>query len=320
VAHTADHLGLTRARRRLTGERHRLALLSMQRHSCSPEHPIPSATNSQSRLEARALYALVDGFRANIILCKNTALGIAAVEPTPNRIVLFPAPGLGLRVLASLLPFNSERGLLGVPGLRPVWEKGCLYLRSLYDEGVIQFHDDGGQLLSVLERGLVHPSLKQEFGEPLWPMSPRMPTPAEQQHEDVARGRPFSDVRARLLSDLLRRHRLLVDIRRAGAHWVDLYDHTRRDLVVEWDCGPDDLIVSREMVKAGLYVRLNNPARWSSPDSRTSSSLGSFLPGEGPILLRRQECQGTRSWEPILARGESDLLTTSLPVPPRRTL
>jgi hypothetical protein len=172
--------------------------------------------------------------------------------------------------------------------------------------------------LFLLEDGQFHPSLKQEIGKLLWRSSPRTPTRVEQQRM-AGRERLFSDIRAGLLSDFLRRHRLLVELRRVGAHWVDLYDHWRRDIVVEWCCGPDVSTVARDMVDAGLCVqRLDQAHGWEFPDSWTQADWSSFLPREGPIRLRRLECDGHQDCTTTAARAEADLLTTSQPVLPRQ--
>lgn len=308
MPHTEHHRRLTLKRIRDTGETHAQALLSMRKYGCRSESPIPSAsTASQRRLEAVALYALVRGFRTTICVTRVSTLGIARVEPTPDSLTIQPHPGYLLRLLWQLLPSHDSTGLSGIPGLRPFRVKGCWELRLLQRQGVIRVR--GNTSCSLDSLGGRSEALESDYvaSEPLWCISPLRLTEIERQRLDLL-DIPRSEALAALLSDLLRRPKVLVRIRRSGAHWVDLYDHSGRDLVVEWDCGPDEKSVATMFVESGLCVKLERGlGEFYCPESWDASRRFDFIGWDRPIgLLHHDYCDDCTAREAEYTRLEAE--------------
>ncbi|GAA2409806.1 MULTISPECIES: hypothetical protein [Nonomuraea] len=219
------------------------------------ERPIPEArARAQQWLETQVLYALCDAFRDDDGL-KGKVLGLSAIRPDEDNLVLVPAHALTARLVASILPIYDADygGVWGCPGVRlrrvgrQLWRLADIVTGASVHV-VVSGHEDPASVYRLEPKSRI-----------LWKTSPGRLTDVE---EDTLRfwGSGLDHQRKerdRMLSSLMRRAMLLnaVGVTHGGAN---LYDHAHSDIVVEWCCGSSLSQLATKLQKSRLLARCDS--------------------------------------------------------------
>ncbi|MDF5756676.1 hypothetical protein [Spongiactinospora sp. TRM90649] len=257
--------------------------------AATPQRPVPDAVSPELRhLEMKVFYALMEPFRDNIG-AMGYILGLEAVEPWPDGIVLIPHGRLWHRVINSLLPSCEPKSgnLYGVAGLRFHEENdshvSLIDLESNLILKVTRRPDRKGLRTLPLDRtpsGFI----------PLWQRYPDSPSALEVNEWEFDQGRYRHDTestaaRNMLLSRLLRRVAIINST--AKTHGcINLYDHSRRDAVFEWCCGPTVTTFLNSLGETRFCERVErDPERENDDDAWARALIGNDR-----VLMRRTYC------------------------------
>lgn len=251
-----------------TGVDYRTCLEWRKSNRIGRKQPIPDARSAAQRsFEAHLAFRLAIGLCDRQI--DGAVLGVVKSVPSADHLELELHPQMAKRALLVLLPsYYSEQDYYdGVPGLRREPDADTLVLRDIPTNSQVRV---SGLPVGVIRSALLAGARKGVARQDTILLKKEMRQRAR--WSKAARGEEERQVVARdwLLSRLLRRPVLLGEI--GAAHgWVNSYAHNVNDVVLEWCCGPDPQIISRNSREVDLRHGLGVP-------SIANSSIGVAIP------------------------------------------